>query len=289
MARLGILTCGRPVFEVPKMGRHPKTEITYESYVYADVNAHQFHIYKIAEWVPLSETHGENWWTNGCRLNPHPFAAEFYLKHTRTSDLSVSIASLQHPDAIQRVHNAMKSTNGLHTLKYVLSNVCSNPHPWVVRTILEHPKIINWGDLSSNPNPLAIKALKKRQTQICWSTLSRNPHPWAIKMLKRHRSRISWDNLSRNPHPWAIKMLQKYPERIRWDSLSANPHPWAIRILSQNCDKANLFRLAQNPGIFEICGYHYARIRDRNGAVCSEVRANRMNPRNHSKWPGWGF
>jgi hypothetical protein len=116
-----------------------------------------------------------------------------------------------------------------------------------------------------------------------------NPHPWAIQMLQQNPDKIDWVCLSANPHPWAIQMLQQNPDEIKLLGLLKNPHPWAIEMLIQYHSKNIWEYLWTNPGIFEICGYNYYRITERNGALCTEIRAERMHPCHHAKWSGWGF
>ncbi len=129
----------------------------------------------------------------------------------------------------------------------------------------------------------------KKPNKIDWRYLSMNPHPRAIQMLQQRPDKICWWGLSRNSHPLAIEMLQQNPNNISWVYLSRNSHPWAIQMLQQNPDKIHWGWLLTNPEIFETYGYHYSRIVECNGTLCTELRASRMHPRNCAKWQGWGF
>ncbi len=146
-----------------------------------------------------------------------------------------------------------------------------------------------WDCLSINPHPCSIQMLQQNPDKIHWGWLSANPHPLAIQMLQQNPDKIHWGFLSMNPHPWAIQMLQQNPDKINWRCLSTNPHPWAIQMLQQNPGKIRWMCLSRNPEIFETYGYHYSRIVEHNGAVCTEIRAERMHPRYCAKWSGWGF
>ena len=129
--------------------------------------------------------------------------------------------------------------------------------------MVNHQKLRNWVDVD----------------KIYWPKLSKNPN--AIHLLEKNLDKIDWNMLSSNPN--AIHLLEKNLDKIDWVVLSSNPN--AIHLLEKNLHKIDWEYLALNPAIFE---YDYDSMYTRCNIYKEELIANRLHPRNFSKFKEWG-
>lgn len=153
----------------------------------------------------------------------------------------------------------------------------SNPHPIVVKLLLEHSEFINTKDncwiYASNPHPKIVKKMLYGKLRRSHEFFFQNRHPAILKILKKtEKNKISLQLLQQNRNKRTtkicMKLLEENPKKINWYSLSRvtnplilknknkiqlfcleeNPDKWAIKIIKKNKNKSIM--LATNPSIF---------------------------------------
>jgi len=91
-----------------------------------------------------------------------------------------------------------------------------NPHPVLVRYLINHPEEMVWYIFSTNSNTEAIHYLLQRTYMIDWISFCKNPSKEAVQYLLEHPEHIDWITFSH--HPYLFEQVNDVKLQHEWNN-----------------------------------------------------------------------